>query len=54
LPVRIIMSPTCSSRFFVGRNTRSAADRTTKGLLLRGADVLPREARLAGEAYAMS
>src|SRR5215217_7489159 len=29
LPVRIIMSPTCSSRFFVGRKTRSAADRTT-------------------------
>src|SRR3954454_15921925 len=28
-PVRIIMSPTCSSRFFVGRNARSAAARTT-------------------------
>src|SRR5919202_1292741 len=29
LPVRIIMSPTCSSRFLVGRNARSAAARTT-------------------------
>src|SRR5215204_7450466 len=29
LPVRIIMSPTCSSRFLVGRNTRSAAALTT-------------------------
>src|SRR5436305_12484741 len=29
LPVRIIMSPTCSSRFFVGRNARSATARTT-------------------------
>src|SRR5215218_9548915 len=28
-PVRIIMSPTCSSRFLVGKNTRSAAARTT-------------------------
>src|SRR3954470_451764 len=30
LPVRIIMSPTCSSRFFVGRNARSATARTTE------------------------
>src|SRR5215212_7860582 len=30
LPVRIIMSPTCSSRLFVGRKTRSAAALTTK------------------------
>src|SRR3954462_11799846 len=29
-PVRIIMSPTCSSRFFVGRNARSATARTTE------------------------
>src|SRR5215207_2314807 len=29
LPVRIIMSPTCSSRFLVGRKTRSAAALTT-------------------------
>src|SRR5436190_1352960 len=29
LPVRIIMSPTCSSRFLVGRNARSATARTT-------------------------
>src|SRR4029078_11054021 len=29
LPVRIIMSPTCSSRFLVGKKTRSAALRTT-------------------------
>src|SRR5215217_7471100 len=28
-PVRIIMSPTCSSRFLVGKKTRSAAARTT-------------------------
>src|SRR4051794_41845143 len=28
LPVRIIMSPTSSSRFFVGRNARSATLRT--------------------------
>src|SRR3954470_8649504 len=27
-PVRIIMSPTCSSRFLVGKKTRSAAART--------------------------
>src|SRR6266511_3899021 len=30
LPVRIIMSPTCSSRFLVGRNARSATARTTQ------------------------
>src|SRR3954451_3062313 len=30
LPVRIIMSPTCSSRFFVGRDARSATARTTE------------------------
>src|SRR5438094_5488166 len=29
LPVRIIMSPTCSSRFLVGKNARSATARTT-------------------------
>src|SRR3954469_17508224 len=29
LQVRIIMSPTCSSRFLVGRNARSAAALTT-------------------------
>jgi hypothetical protein len=29
LPVRIIMSPTCSSRFLVGRNALSATARTT-------------------------
>jgi hypothetical protein len=28
LPVRIIMSPTCSNRFLAGRNARSAAPRT--------------------------
>src|SRR5215212_8166607 len=28
LPVRIIMSPTCSSRFFVGKNALSATART--------------------------
>ena len=28
-PVRIIMSPTCSSRFLVGRNALSATARTT-------------------------
>src|ERR1700704_153078 len=28
LPVKIIMSPTCSSRFFVGKNARSATART--------------------------
>src|SRR5687767_5433995 len=28
-PVKIIMSPTCSSRFLVGRNARSATARTT-------------------------
>src|SRR2546423_611998 len=28
LPVRIIMSPTCSSRFLVGKNARSATART--------------------------
>src|SRR5215212_9311818 len=33
LPVRIIMSPTCSSRFFVGKNALSATDRTTQLLL---------------------
>src|SRR2546423_13187788 len=43
LPVRIIMSPTCSSRFFVGRNARSATARTTLissllGRTLGGAD----------------
>src|SRR5918996_1627369 len=30
LPVRIIMSPTCSSRFLVGRNALSATARTTE------------------------
>src|ERR671932_1637893 len=30
LPVRIIMSPTCSSRFLVGRNARSATARTKR------------------------
>src|SRR3954447_15476381 len=39
LPVRIIMSPTCSSRFFVGRNTRSAAARTNALSSLPQADV---------------
>src|SRR5215210_3978401 len=34
-PVRIIMSPTCSSRFLVGRKTRSAAALTTTELLPR-------------------
>src|SRR3954447_23657727 len=34
LPVKIIMSPTCSSRFFVGRNARSATARTTESQLL--------------------
>src|SRR3954464_2788998 len=29
LPVRIIMSPTCSSKFFVGKNALSATARTT-------------------------
>jgi hypothetical protein len=29
-PVKIIMSPTCSSRFFVGRKARSATARTTR------------------------
>ena len=29
LPVRIIMSPTCSSRFLVGKNALSATARTT-------------------------
>src|ERR1700704_4779675 len=33
LPVRIIMSPTPSSRFFVGRNARSATLRTTVHLV---------------------
>src|SRR5687767_10702324 len=28
-PVKIIMSPTCSSRFLVGRKARSATARTT-------------------------
>ena len=28
LPVRIIMSPTCSSRFFVGKKALSATART--------------------------
>ena len=28
-PVKIIMSPTCSSRFFVGKNALSATARTT-------------------------
>src|SRR3954468_19837752 len=32
LPVRIIMSPTSSSRFFVGRNARSATLRTKASL----------------------
>src|SRR5688572_30716029 len=36
LPVRIIMSPTCSSRFFVGRNALSATARTTQLLLPHG------------------
>src|SRR5829696_9148913 len=36
LPVRIIMSPTCSSRFLVGRKTRSAALRTTTEFLPKG------------------
>src|SRR5881227_4036119 len=31
-PVRIIMSPTSSSKFFVGRNARSATLRTTQHL----------------------
>src|SRR5918998_2964481 len=31
-PVRIIMSPTCSRTFFVGRNTLSAAALTTGSL----------------------
>src|SRR3954471_9332450 len=35
-PVRIIMSPTCSSRFLVGRNARSAAARTTLSSSLLG------------------
>src|SRR6266446_270127 len=33
LPVRIIMSPTSSSKFFVGRNARSATLRTTGHLV---------------------
>src|SRR6266550_1254414 len=34
-PVKIIMSPTSSSMFFVGRNARSATLRTTVDLLLQ-------------------
>src|SRR5689334_21670007 len=34
LPVRIIMSPTCSSRLLVGKKIRSAAALTTKRTLL--------------------
>src|SRR5436190_19310404 len=33
MPVRIIMSPTSSSKFFVGRNARSATLRTTRHLV---------------------
>src|SRR6059058_5920324 len=33
LPVKIIMSPTCSNRFLVGKKARSATARTTWGLL---------------------
>ena len=36
------MSPTCSSRFLVGKKTRSAAARTTPVLLPRGNSMLPR------------
>src|SRR5207302_7046901 len=36
LPVRIIMSPTCSSRFLVGKNARSATARTTRMSSLLG------------------
>jgi hypothetical protein len=36
LPVRIIMSPTCSSRFFVGRNALSATALTNYSLPLVG------------------
>src|SRR3954465_2893771 len=41
-PVRIIMSPTCSSRFFVGRKTRSAAALTTLCAPPRGDPTSPR------------
>src|SRR3954454_19795039 len=41
-PVRIIMSPTCSSRFLVGRKTRSAAALTTLFVLLPGETTFPR------------
>src|SRR6266511_3316753 len=43
LPVRIIMSPTCSSRFLVGKKTRSAALRTTTQLLPGGTTQRPRK-----------
>ena len=53
LPVRIIMSPTCSSRFFVGRNTRSAAARTTLSPPYPQADAR-HAARSGTKAYAIS
>src|SRR5215217_8703273 len=53
LPVRIIMSPTCSSRFLVGRKTRSAAALTTTEFLPRENYPRPPENTYANEAYAM-
>src|SRR5918997_2743459 len=53
LPVRIIMSPTCSSRFLVGRKTRSAAARTTNQTPPGEATRSPRETRSREEPYGM-
>ena len=47
------MSPTCSSRFLVGRKTRSAAALTTTEFLPRGNYPRSPENTYAGEAYAM-
>src|ERR671910_60263 len=52
-PVRIIMSPTCSSRFFTGRNTRSDAALTTTELLPRENYPRSPETRTPREAYGM-
>src|SRR5215210_255395 len=52
-PVRIIMSPTCSSRFLVGRKTRSAAALTTTELLPRENYPCSPENTYAKEAYGM-
>src|SRR5437660_655252 len=52
LPVKIIMSPTCSSKFFVGRNARSATARTTC-LQLLPVRALPLHARPEGYGIAV-